>query len=129
MGEPGSSFLGRLHTDIALIGAQSASGDMLTDGHVEMASLKQAMMRAARRRILLIDSWKFGGPGICNVASLNEFDEVITDDGLSAANRENLEKSGVALTVVSAGDSAELRSASTVAAPPLDLTPIDLDDD
>ena len=115
MGEPGASFLGRLHTDVALIGAQSVSDDMLTDSHVEMANLKQAMIRSARRKILLIDSWKFGGPGFCNVARMSEFDEVITDDGLPAATCENLEKLGVSLTVVSAGDHDSQQWTSTSA--------------
>ncbi len=103
-GEPGYSFLGRLNADVALIGAHRAAGEWLTDSHVEIATMKQAMMRAAQRRILLIDSWKFGGVGFCEVAPLSDFDLVITDDRLPATDREILEKSGVKLKIVTVGD-------------------------
>lgn len=99
-GEPGESFLERLHADVALIGGQSVYDGRLTDSRVESASIKRLMMKAARRRVLLIDSWKFGGPGFCEVASLDEFDEVITDDGISDEERAKLERLGVRLTTV-----------------------------
>jgi len=94
-GEPGDSFFSRLHADIALIGAQSASDGVLTDSRIEGASSKRLLMNAVRTRLLLIDSWKFGGPGFCEVASLSEFDEVITDDGLSAEVEKDLERRGI----------------------------------
>lgn len=99
-GEPGESFFNRLHADIALIGAQSASGGKLTDSRIDSASSKRLLMSAGRRRILLIDSWKFGGPGLCDVASLAEFDEVITDDGLVPEQRAQLERLGIDVTMI-----------------------------
>lgn len=74
-GEPGDSFFSRLHADVALIGAQSASGGMVTDSRIESASAKRLLMSAVRTKILLIDSWKFGGPGFCDVAPLTEFED------------------------------------------------------
>jgi len=94
-GEPGDSFFSRLHADIALIGAQSASDGMLNDSRIESASGKRILLGAARTRILLIDSWKFGGPNFCDVAPLTEFDEIITDDGLPEEERKDLERRGV----------------------------------
>lgn len=98
-GEPGDSFLSHLHADIALIGAQSASGGMLTDSRVESASTKRLLMKAARTKILLIDSWKFGGPGFCDVVPLADFDEVITDVGLPDEERRDLERRGIFVNV------------------------------
>jgi DeoR family transcriptional regulator, aga operon transcriptional repressor len=98
-GEPGDSFLNHLHADIALIGAQSASDGMLTDSRIESASTKRLLMKAVRTRILLIDSWKFGGPGFCDVVPLSEFDEVITDLGLPEEERRNLERRGIQVSV------------------------------
>lgn len=94
-GEPGDSFLSHLHADIALIGAQSASGGMLTDSRLESASAKRLLMKAVRTKYLLIDSWKFGGPGFCDVVALSDFDEVFTDAGLSEEERKDLERRGV----------------------------------
>jgi DeoR family transcriptional regulator of aga operon len=109
-GEPGDSFLSRLHADVALIGAQSASGGMLTDSRVESASAKRLLMSAVRTKILLIDSWKFGGPGFCDVAPLTEFDEVLTDDGLPEEERRDLERRGI--FVQTEGMATEKRSAA-----------------
>lgn len=103
-GEPGESFLGRLHADVAVIGAQSAFDGLLTDSRVEGATMKRLMMAAARRKILLIDSWKFGGPGFCDVAALADFDEVITDDGIEAEELAKLRRLSVSLTIVAAQD-------------------------
>lgn len=109
-GEPGDNFFSRLHADIAMMGAQSASGGMLTDSRVEGASAKRLLLGAARTRILLIDSWKFGGPGFCDVAPLTEFDEIITDDGLPEDERRDLDRRGIVVQI--AGVATEVRSAA-----------------
>lgn len=98
-GEPGDSFLGQLHADVAFIGAQSASNGFLTDSRVEGASIKRLLMKAARTRILLIDSWKFGGPGFCNVARLSEFEEIITDSKIGEGELKELERLGIAVRI------------------------------
>ncbi|MGV3655703.1 MAG: DeoR/GlpR family DNA-binding transcription regulator [Noviherbaspirillum sp.] len=106
-GEPGDSFLNRLHADIAFIGAQSASNGMLNDSRIESASAKRILLGAARTRILLIDSWKFGGPNFCDVAPLTEFEEIITDDGLPEEERRDLERRGIFVqTEGTTGDAA-----------------------
>ena len=92
-GEPGDSFLNHLHADIALIGAQSAS-------------TKRLLMKAVRTKLLLIDSWKFGGPGFCDVVPLSEFDEVITDSGLPDEERKDLERRGIFVNVEAPAESA-----------------------
>lgn len=103
-GEPGDSFLSHLHADVALIGAQSASDGMLTDSRIESASTKRLLMKAVRTKILLIDSWKFGGPGFCDVVPLSDFDEVITDVGLPEEERRDLQRRGIQVSV---GEPAE----------------------
>lgn len=103
-GEPGDGFFEHLHADIALIGAQSASGDMLTDSRLESASTKRLLMRAARTKILLIDSWKFGGPGFCDVVPLAEFDEVISDAALPDEERRELERRGILVSTDAPAD-------------------------
>jgi len=102
-GDPGDSFLRRLHADVVLLGAQSASAGMLTDSRIESASNKQLLMGAVRTRILLIDSYKFGGPGLCEVASLLDFDEVITDAGIAEPELRDLERRGVRVRLAPLG--------------------------
>jgi DeoR family transcriptional regulator of aga operon len=105
-GEPGDSFLSHLHADIALIGAQSASSGMLTDSRIESASTKRLLMKAVRTKILLIDSWKFGGPGFCDVVPLSDFDEVITDAGLQSEERKDLERRGILVNIAGENEQA-----------------------
>lgn len=62
--------------------------------------VKQAMMRSAKRSILLVDSGKFGKVALHAFARLSDFDLVITDDGLDAAARKELLADGVELRVV-----------------------------
>ena len=47
---------------VCLVGAYAITGRILTDASLEVASLKRAMIRSARRAILLVDSTKFRGP-------------------------------------------------------------------
>jgi len=109
-GEPGDSFFGRLHADVALLGAQSASNGRLTDSRVEGASAKRLILAAVRTPILLIDSWKFGGPGFCDVAALTDFAEVMTDSGLQEEARRDLERRTVNVRIADFNPGAAPRS-------------------
>lgn len=80
-GEPGESFIRTLHADLCMTGAAAVTGTLLTDTSLEVASLKRAMIAAARRTILLVDSSKFTAPGFCTLCDASAIDEVITDVG------------------------------------------------
>ncbi|MEM9425806.1 MAG: DeoR/GlpR family DNA-binding transcription regulator, partial [Pseudomonadota bacterium] len=62
--------------------------------------VKQAMMQAAKRTILLVDSGKYGKVALHAFAPLSEFDLVITDDGLDDATITALRAAGVNLRLV-----------------------------
>ncbi|MEM8728655.1 MAG: DeoR/GlpR family DNA-binding transcription regulator [Pseudomonadota bacterium] len=62
--------------------------------------VKQAMMRAAQRKILLVDSEKFGKVALHAFAPLSDFDLVITDEDLDAAQSATLRTEGVNLRQV-----------------------------
>jgi hypothetical protein len=49
--------------------------------------IKQAMLGAAARRVLLADSSKFGRRALATVVGIDAFDHVVTDDGLAAELR------------------------------------------
>lgn len=72
--------LRELNADTAFIcpGGYVAGRGFLTD-YPQMADLKQAIMRAASRRIALIDSSKIAGRGIYRFADSSDFDAVICD--------------------------------------------------
>ena len=83
------------------LGAQAMDMEHgLTDTTPEIAQVKRAMIRAARRVILLVDSSKWGCSGFSKVAPLTALDTVITDDALPAEARAAIEQLGIELIVV-----------------------------
>ena len=66
----------------------------------QVARVKQAMFKAAQRRILLVDSGKFQKVALHLFAPLSDFDVVITEAGLSDVQIENLSAMGVKLRLV-----------------------------
>ncbi len=67
----------------------------------EVVKTKRALMDAVDRRVLLVDSSKFGITALIKLANLTEFDAVITDANIAPADAETLRKSGVHLRIVS----------------------------
>lgn len=99
-GEPGQSFLQTLHADLCLTGAYAVTGNILSDASIEVAALKRAMIRSARRTILLVDASKFTAPAFATFCELSAIDEVITDDGISADHLASLRAIHANVTVV-----------------------------
>ncbi|WP_010274184.1 DeoR/GlpR family DNA-binding transcription regulator [Paenibacillus senegalensis] len=82
----------------------SAKGVHLTRGISEstelQARIKQKMIQAAERVILLADSSKFGIQAFTRVALLEEVDEVVTDRNISAEILEQLQALECKVTLV-----------------------------
>ncbi len=104
IGQPGETFFDTIHADICFTGAYAVTGQLLTDASMEVASIKRAMIRSARRTILLVDSTKFQAPAFCTFAQLSQFSEVITDQGVDPEVAAGLRASGTDLTVVPLAD-------------------------
>ena len=102
-GEPGESFFKTVHADVCMAGAYAVSGTILTDATLEVASIKRAMIKSARRTLLLVDSSKFTSPAFCTICSLSDIHEIITDDGIPTDKLQSLRTVGVAVTVVPVG--------------------------
>jgi len=99
-GEPGEQFLRSLHADICLTGASAVTGTLLTDSSLEVVSLKRAMISAARRSVLLVDSSKFTLPCFCSPCDIAEMDEVITDSGIAHEPLSVLKSAECKVTIV-----------------------------
>ena len=93
--------VGYLRANILFMSTSTVLGTVAYHQQEEVVKVKRALMNAADRKVLLIDSSKFGRTALIHLASLTEFDDVITDDGISAADEETLRKAGVRLRVVS----------------------------
>ena len=60
---------------------------------------KKALLLSSRKKILLADSSKFGEIGAIHFADMADFDEIITDSGISADYREIINSLGIKLRI------------------------------
>lgn len=89
-----------MRADILFISAMAVSGGAVYQADQELALVKRSMISAAAKRVLLVDSSKFGGVALHRVAALHEFDLVLVDDGVSDAGRQHLEDARVSFHIV-----------------------------
>lgn len=82
--------------DVAFLGSNACSvEDGLSTPDDAEAAVKSAMVRAARRRILLVDHTKFERSSVFRYADMSDVDVVVTDRGLAAQRVRALESIGV----------------------------------
>jgi len=60
---------------------------------------KKALMQSSLKKILLVDSSKFGLIRSDYFADLNEFDEIITDKGIPEEYKEIIKSLGITLKI------------------------------
>ena len=80
-----------LRADVAFLGANAFSLEhgLSTPDEAE-AAIKGAMVRAARMRVLLADSSKFGREAIYRYAQIADVDVLVTDSGLDPSDADRL---------------------------------------
>lgn len=100
IGDPGLSFLDRLHADVAFIGIHALVGGRLSETSIDVSAMKRRMISSAARAVLLADSSKFRHPAFCDVCEVTEVHAVITDSGLAEAERQRLVDAGVEVMIV-----------------------------
>jgi DeoR family fructose operon transcriptional repressor len=92
--------LASINVDVAFLGTNALSFDRgLTTPDADEADVKRQMLAAARRRIFLVDSSKFGGESLARHAELSDVDVLITDAGATAAQRKRLRTAGITVEV------------------------------
>jgi len=83
------------YVDVAFIGANGISPERgLTTPDTTESAVKRAMIRAARRTVVLADHTKVGQDHLSRFAALNEIDTLITDSGLDAQVADELRSHG-----------------------------------
>jgi len=89
------ALLEGLCADVAFLGANGVSVERgLTTPDPAEAAVKTAMMRAARRSVVLADHRKLGDDHLVRFAGLDEVEVLVTDSGVDAAAAEALEAAG-----------------------------------
>ena len=66
----------------------------------DVVKTKRALMSIVDKRILMVDSTKFGVTALIRLADLSEFDVVLTDSGIAPTEAEILRQNGVNLSIV-----------------------------
>jgi DeoR family fructose operon transcriptional repressor len=87
--------LGDTFVDVAFIGTNGISVERgLTTPDVAEAAVKRAMIRAARRVVVLADHTKVGNDCFARFGDLEQADVLITDEGLAGGLAAELESAG-----------------------------------
>lgn len=92
--------LGRLRCDVAFIGTNGITvGHGFSTPDPDEAAVKEAMVAAARRTVVLADSSKIGVELLVTFAPLAAADVLITDAGISAHDRADLSNAGIEVVI------------------------------
>jgi DeoR family transcriptional regulator, fructose operon transcriptional repressor len=92
--------LAEINVDVAFLGTNALSYKRgLTTPDPDEALVKKTMLAAARQRIFLVDSSKFGGESLARHATLEDIDVLVTDSAVSAEQRRLLLAADVTLEV------------------------------
>jgi DeoR family transcriptional regulator, aga operon transcriptional repressor len=93
--------LRRLSPDILFLGVDGFDvGFGLTTPNPQEARVNSLMVEAACRTVVVCDSSKFRRRSLYLIAPITAAHQVITDTGISKADRERIEKAGIELTLV-----------------------------
>jgi DeoR/GlpR family transcriptional regulator of sugar metabolism len=92
----------QLRANVLICSASAISGTTAFIQDQNVVRVKQAMMAASARRILLVDHTKFGKIALHVLGDLTGFDAVLTTSGIDEAVARQLEEAGVKLRIVKA---------------------------
>jgi DeoR/GlpR family transcriptional regulator of sugar metabolism len=92
--------ISRLRANVLICSTSAISG---TTGFIQdqqVVRVKQAMMAASTRRVLLVDHSKFDKVALHVLNDLTSFDAVLVTDGISDGDAQKLQRAGVNLRIV-----------------------------
>lgn len=92
-----------LRANVLFCSASAIDGGTAFIQDAQVTKVKQAMMASSSRKILLVDSSKFGKVALNVLSDLVAFDVVLTTDRVDEAVRARLKDAGVNLEIVKLG--------------------------
>ncbi len=93
---------GRFHGARVFIGAQAVGQRGVMQNDVLLIQSKRRLLQRADEIVLLVDSSKFGAPAGQVLCPLEQVGILVTDDGVSDASAQAVERAGVKLIVTPA---------------------------
>ncbi|MGW3352467.1 DeoR/GlpR family DNA-binding transcription regulator [Nonomuraea rubra] len=92
----GGAMLERIHADTVFLGCHGVHLESgVTGAHLLEAELKQRMINASRRRVVLADSTKLGRVGLAPICALSKVDLLVTDAGAPPGFVSAVQEQGV----------------------------------
>lgn len=89
-------FLRHINVDIAFLSSSSWHlGRGVTTPNESKILIKQQLLSIASKRVLVADSSKYGRFGMFCACALEDFDLILTDSGLAAADRRSIIETGL----------------------------------
>jgi DeoR/GlpR family transcriptional regulator of sugar metabolism len=92
-------MLNSVSADILIMGIMGLTKAGLSDSNSLIVESIRAMIRCARKVIIVADHSKFGRDAMIHVADLDEIDRVVTDKGLDEESWQMLKENGVECTL------------------------------
>lgn len=102
IGAPVIAQATQIQAELLFMGTHAVTEGVMSETSADVAAVKQALMRAARHRCLLVDASKFRPRAFMQVGLLQDIDDLITDRGLPPAQEALLRQLPLRLSVVSA---------------------------
>jgi len=94
-----------LRANVLFCSASAIDGVTAFIQDAQVTKVKQAMMASSSRKILLVDSSKFGKVALNVLGDLTAFNVVLTTDRVGEEDRARLKQAGVNLEIVKVGKS------------------------
>ncbi|MFD4231152.1 DeoR/GlpR family DNA-binding transcription regulator [Streptomyces sp. NPDC058545] len=106
VGPVADQAIGSLHFDVLFLGVHGISVEAgLSTPNLAEAETNRRFVHSARRVVVVADHTKWGTVGLSSFATLEQVDTLVTDSGLSAQAREEIEEHLPGLVV--AGETAD----------------------
>jgi DeoR family transcriptional regulator of aga operon len=99
LASPGFTSLSAAIAFIGCNGVDLAAG--VTNVNLPEAEIKQVMVRAAERRVVVADSTKLARVALARICDIDDVDVVVTDDGADPTFVDDLRDRGVDVVVAS----------------------------
>lgn len=91
----------RFHAPKLFMGAAALGAQGLMQADVVLVAAERRLIERAEEIIVLVDSSKFHGSSGHVVCDLAEIDTIVTDAGISTAQRKMIESAGIRLIIAS----------------------------
>jgi DeoR/GlpR family transcriptional regulator of sugar metabolism len=96
------NVLATIHTKTLFLSVAGIHEGTLYNQNMLLVQAELRMMEQAQEVILLADSGKFGQQALSRLCALNEIDAVVSDDGLTSEQRDQVRAAGCELIIADA---------------------------